>query len=81
MSIKISIMAVNIPVQPPWTGQRIVTVLNRYRLMSMLILPESRPATVHQQLVPVRTVSDDSGQNTGRNILHTARANQRLLHI
>lgn len=43
--------------------------------------PDSAPATVDQELVPVATVSDDPCQNPHSYVLQTARANHRLLHI
>ncbi len=47
----------------------------------LMKVPESAPSTVNQELVPVRTVSDDSRQNPHSHILQTARANPRLLHV
>lgn len=44
-------------------------------------IPESSPAAVNHELVPVRTVADHSCQNPHSHIIQTARANHRLLHV
>lgn len=45
------------------------------------IMAKGCPATVDQQLVSVRVVTDDPGEHSHRHVLQAARANQRLLHV
>lgn len=44
-------------------------------------VPETRPSTVNQELVAMRTVSNDSRHNPYSHILQAARADHRLLHV
>lgn len=44
-------------------------------------VPQSRPSTVDQELIPVRSVTYDSRQNLHSHVLQTAWANKGLLHI
>lgn len=55
--------------------------LNQYSDRDPTPIPESSPATVNQELVPVRTVSNHPRQNPHSHIIQTAWADHRLLHI
>lgn len=63
----------------PFFGKR--NYLNKHSERDLTQIPESSPAAVNQELVPVRTVSDHSRQNPHSHIIQTARADHRLLHI
>lgn len=44
-------------------------------------MTQGGPAAVHQKLIPMRVVTYDPRQHPHGNIIKTAGANERLLHI